>query len=83
MNSDMVKPEKFSHLHLVYHFTVPLKHKNCVAFRDFIQYMTISILIWSYWVFYSLPKTTCYAGNGMPKKLLHTSLMEVAENSKK
>ena len=25
MNSNMVKPEKFGHLHLVYHFTVPLK----------------------------------------------------------
>ena len=25
MNSDMVKPEKFGHLRLVYHFTVPLK----------------------------------------------------------
>ena len=24
MNSSMVKPEKFGHLHLVYHFTVPL-----------------------------------------------------------
>ena len=24
MNSDMVKPETFGHLHLVYHFTVPL-----------------------------------------------------------
>ena len=24
MNSNMVKPEKFDHLHLVYHFTVPL-----------------------------------------------------------
>ena len=24
MNSDMVKPEKLGHLHLVYHFTVPL-----------------------------------------------------------
>ena len=24
MNSNMVKPEKFAHLHLVYHFTVPL-----------------------------------------------------------
>ena len=22
----MVKPEKFDHLHLVYHFTVPLNH---------------------------------------------------------
>ena len=25
MNSDTAKPEKFDHLHLVYHFTVPLK----------------------------------------------------------
>ena len=25
MNSNMVKPEKFGHLHLVYHFTIPLK----------------------------------------------------------
>ena len=25
MNSNMVKPENFDHLHLVYHFTVPLK----------------------------------------------------------
>ena len=24
VNSNMVKPEKFQHLHLVYHFTVPL-----------------------------------------------------------
>ena len=24
MNSNMVKPEKFDHLHLVYHFTEPL-----------------------------------------------------------
>ena len=24
MNSNMVKPEQFDHLHLVYHFTVPL-----------------------------------------------------------
>ena len=25
MNSNMVEPEKFGHLHLVYHFTVPLR----------------------------------------------------------
>ena len=25
MNSDMIKPKTFGHLHLVYHFTVPLK----------------------------------------------------------
>ena len=28
MNSSMVKPEKFEHLNLVYHFTTPL---NCNA----------------------------------------------------
>ena len=28
MNSNMVKPEKFHHLHLVYHFTVPLNIRN-------------------------------------------------------
>ena len=28
MNSNTVKPEKFGHLHLVYHFTVPLKVKS-------------------------------------------------------
>ena len=26
MNTNMVKPEKFGHLHLVYHLTVPLKY---------------------------------------------------------
>ena len=25
MNSNMVKPEKFGHLHVVYHFTIPLR----------------------------------------------------------
>ena len=25
MNSDMIKPITFGHLHLVYHFTVPLR----------------------------------------------------------
>ena len=32
MNSNMVKPEKFVHLHLVYHFTVPLR-------GSFIEYL--------------------------------------------
>ena len=33
MNSDMVKPDKFDHLHLVYHFTVSfkrIKDLNCI-----------------------------------------------------
>ena len=29
MNSDMVKPEKLGHLHLVCHFTVPLRFRKC------------------------------------------------------
>ena len=28
MNSNMVKPEKFHHLRLVFHFTVPLNIRN-------------------------------------------------------
>ena len=28
MNADMVKPEKFGHLHLVYHSAVPLRLKE-------------------------------------------------------
>ena len=32
MNSDMVKPEKFGHLHLVYHFTVPLNPRIPTAY---------------------------------------------------
>ena len=28
MNSNMVKPEKFGYLHLVYHFTVPLSEAS-------------------------------------------------------
>ena len=33
MNSDMVKPEKFGHLHLVYHFTLPLLLKMLKYFE--------------------------------------------------
>ena len=29
MNSNMVKPEKFGHLYLVYHFTIPLTGYLC------------------------------------------------------
>ena len=34
MNSNMVKPEKFGHLHLVYHFTVPLSHWLSISYYD-------------------------------------------------
>ena len=30
MNSNMVKAEKFGHLHLVYHFIVPLNNGNII-----------------------------------------------------
>ena len=32
MNSNMVKPEEFDHLHLVYHFTVPLRTNVWVSY---------------------------------------------------
>ena len=38
MNSNMVKPEKFGHLHLVYHFTVPLR--NTFASVDCVHFTT-------------------------------------------
>ena len=52
MNSDMVKPKNFDHLHLVYHFTVPLtimskkvtsslQDKQCI--NDFIVSSVIRI----------------------------------------
>ena len=34
MNSDMVKPEKSRHLHLVYHFTLPLKGSTTVPIKS-------------------------------------------------
>ena len=45
MNSNMVKPEKFGYLHLVYHFTVPLRDLrntllcllNLACFTFFVQ----------------------------------------------
>ena len=43
MNSDMVKPEKFGHLHLVYHFTVPLKRSEVVSFADIIKIAIILV----------------------------------------
>ena len=33
MNSNMVEPEKFNHLHLVYHFTIPLKPERYVSLK--------------------------------------------------
>ena len=37
MSSNMVKPEKFDYLHLVYHFTVPLKHDKHAGTNEFID----------------------------------------------
>ena len=33
-NSNMVKPEKFYHLHLAYHFTVPLEDKMVLRMKN-------------------------------------------------
>ena len=38
MNSNMVKPEKFDYLHLVYHYTIPLIQKLNCFFVDFLRY---------------------------------------------
>ena len=41
MNSNIVKPEKFGHLHLVYHFTVPLN-------KYFVLILTFTLIqIWA------------------------------------
>ena len=44
MNWNMIKPEQFDHLHLAYHFTVPLsleivRKENCLNFEtnSFVQ----------------------------------------------
>ena len=43
MNSNIAESEKFDHLRLVYHFTVPLRHKNiskkAVKIGGFLQYL--------------------------------------------
>ena len=44
MNSNMVKPEKSGHLHLVYYITVPL---NLLRFK-FMGYEILSILLKMY-----------------------------------
>ena len=46
MNSNMVKPEKFEHLHLVYHFTLTLNeiHKPSLFFNHFTHHMLNQIL---------------------------------------
>ena len=41
MNSDTIKPEKFGHLHLVYHFTVPLTVIELQKGFSYRQYITI------------------------------------------
>ena len=38
MNSNMVKPEKFGHLHLVYHFTVPLNEDQVLEPPPLVTY---------------------------------------------
>ena len=45
----MVKPEKFGHLHLVYHFTVPLKGYTSYALKSTISdlnFISFSNMFW-------------------------------------
>ena len=39
----MVKPEKFGHLHLAYHFTVPLSYLNEYRYNHNFQNCTYSL----------------------------------------
>ena len=38
MNSDMVQPEKFGHLHLVYHFAAPLMIELYLHTKIYLDY---------------------------------------------
>ena len=42
MNSNIVKPEKFDHLQLGYHFAVPLKSSVAAAYQLIIEAHQIS-----------------------------------------
>ena len=42
MNSNMVKPEKFGHLHLVYLFTIRLRHSQCSQYSDLVLTVFLS-----------------------------------------
>ena len=46
MNSNMAKPEKFSRLHLVYHFTVPLSQyeKSIPHLLSFLKQLKLNFL---------------------------------------
>ena len=48
MNWNMVTPEKFDHLHLVYHFTVPLRHQTYAVDR-YKQGQSFWGIFWTVW----------------------------------
>ena len=45
MNSDMVKPETFGDLHLVYHFTVPLRGSQDIKVTKLCLKQTVTLLL--------------------------------------
>ena len=53
MNSDMVKSEKFGHLHLVYHFTVPLMENFilCAVSGKHVRQVVIVTLVFPFLLF--------------------------------
>ena len=64
MNSNMVKPETFDHLHLVYNFTVALKLQRVARkhFQFSINIFVVSyryLRFWESWVFFQLFYIEC------------------------
>ena len=48
MNSSMVKPEKFDHFHLVYHFTVPLRINFLQSFANIYNWNFFNaVILWN------------------------------------
>ena len=60
MNSDMVKLEKCGQMHLVYHFTVPLRFISVTAYRlysvdysIFLMALFMILCLMHYWIKFS------------------------------
>ena len=59
LNSNMVKPEKLDHLHLVYHFTVPLKFiKGCMISQEDQRFLTVGL--YREYICFSRPSVETY-----------------------
>ena len=45
MNSNMVKLEKFGYLHLVYHFTIPLRREMDIKLDNLPQFINLCFIL--------------------------------------